>query len=151
MDGLDLWDDAGPFLYRHMPEAGLAAFFSEERDMLQINRETDGYWLSDSSAQGADRYDSLDAAKAAGDEQISQAEAGLDAKLLSEAGLSPDAWTVSYEDGLRFEQKAGPLWITANTEGMSARQSWDLMSGDDVIVSNARDIATIVAAMPVDA
>jgi len=144
---MDLWDDAGAFLYRHMPESGLAAFFSEERDMLQISRESDGYWLSDSAAQGAGRYDSLEEAKAAGDEQIAEAERNLDARLLAEAGLPSEEWTVSYEDGLRFEQKDGPLWIAANADGMGTRQSWDLMSKDDVLVSEAGDIATIVAAM----
>jgi len=148
MDTVDLWDDAGPFLYRHMPEGGLAAFFSEERDMLQINRESDGYWLSNSAAQGASRYDSVQEAKVAGDVQIAEAEAGLDARLLAEAGLSADDWTVSYEDGPRFEQNDGPLWIIANADGMRARQSWDLMSGDDLLLSDARDMATVVAAMP---
>ena len=116
--------------------------------MLQINRESDGYWLTNSAAQGASRYDSVQEAKVAGDVQIAEAEAGLDARLLAEAGLSADDWTVSYEDGPRFEQNDGPLWIIANADGMRARQSWDLMSGDDLLLSDARDMATVVAAMP---
>jgi hypothetical protein len=151
MDTMDLWDDAGPFLYRHMPESGLAAFFTEERDMLQINQESDGYWLSDSANQGADRYDTLAEAKASGDEQIATAQAGLDARLLAEAGLPAESWTVSYQDGLRFEQKDGPLWITANERIESTRQSWDLLSGDVTLLADAPDIAAVVAAMPSDA
>lgn len=145
---MDMWDDAGPFLYRHMPESGIAAFFTEERDMLQINKESDGYWLSDSRSQGADRYDTLAEAKASGDEQIAAAENTLNARLLAEAGLPAESWTVSYQDGLRFEQKEGQLWIVANECIARTRQSWDLLSGDETLVTDARDIETVVAAMP---
>jgi len=148
METMDLWDNAGPFLYRHMPENGLAAFFTEERDMLQINEDGDGYWLSDSGRQGAHRHDTLADAKASGDEQIAAAESTLDARLLAEAGLPAESWTVSYQDGLRFEQKDGALWIVANDGTAGTRQSWDLLSGDKTVVAGARDIATVVAAMP---
>jgi len=145
---MDLWDDAGPFLYRHMPESGIAAFFTEERDMLQINEESDGYWLSNSGSQGADRYDTLAEAKASGDEQIAAAENTLDARLLAEAGLPAESWKVSYQDGLCFERQEGGLCIVANGHDTDTRQSWDLIAGDETLLSDAPDIAAVLAAMP---
>lgn len=145
---IDLWDDAGPFLYRHMPENCLASFFTEERDMIQITPEGDGYWLSESRTQGADRYDTVEEAKKVGDALISSAEDALDAILLAEAGLSPESWTISYEAGLRFTQTDGPLWVTANDDVAAGRQSWDLGSGDNVLICDANDIASALAALP---
>lgn len=148
MDDMDLWDDAGPFLYRNMPESGIDAFFTEERDMLQITRESDGYWLNDSGRQGADRYDTVAEAKTSGDERITAAENVLDARLLAEAGLPAESWKVSYQDGLRFERQEGGLCIVANGHNTDTRQSWDLIAGDETLLADAPDIAAVLAAMP---
>jgi hypothetical protein len=146
MNEVDLWDDAGPFLYRHMPEGSLSAFFTEERDMIQITRESDGWWLSETGTQGASRYDTLEAAKAAGDEAIAEAEAALDGRLLAEAGLDPESWTVRYDDGIQFESRVGGLWIAADADGMSSRQSWSLHDGDDAVLEGCPSIALAVEA-----
>lgn len=146
MDTVDLWDDTGAFEYRHLPESRIGDFFTEERDMLQITHERDGFWLTSSRESGATRYGALDEAKATGDEEIRQAEAARDGLLLREAGLDAATWKVTYEYGLCFEQKDGPLWIWGNADGMSTKLAWDLNEGDDSIVLKGSDLATVVAA-----
>ncbi|MFZ3481839.1 hypothetical protein [Sphingomonas sp. 3-13AW] len=146
MNTMDLWDDAGAFLYRHFPEMSLVDFFTEEREMLQISREHGKYWLSDTRAAGATPYDDVGAAKAAGDEAIADAETTLDACLFAEARLSPAVWSVNLEDGLSFVEKDGPLCIVAQTDGGPRKPLWALYDGEDAVVSEAGDIATVVSA-----
>lgn len=146
MSEIDMWDDAGPFVYRNLPESCLSAFFTEERDLLQISKEKDGYWLQDARRPGSSRYDTLSEAKAAGDEEIAEAQCRQDARLLTEAALDKTQWTVSYEDGLRFENASNGLSIVAEIDGVSTSQSWYLFHGDEAIVSDARDVSAVVTA-----
>ena len=143
MDNLDQWDDTGAFHYRQIPEPNLAAFFNEERSILTITKEKDGWWLNNPEAMGEDLYPTLDEAKAAGDEIIKAGEDGLELRLLTEAGLSTENWKVDLSDGLTFKHLSKPIEIVANTENSGGTQSWSLFRGDDELVRNVRSLAEI--------
>ena len=145
MTYIDLWDDTGAFHYRNMPEAGLDAFFTEEREIIQISFDLGKWWLAEDRVQGQASYDTLQEAKAAGDAIVEEAETALDAKLLEEAGLDPKTWRVRYDDGIRFEEIDGDRWIDGDTrDGMAGRQRWDAMKGDDLL---SRGHATVQEAL----
>ena len=143
---IDQWEDAGPFLYRNLPEARLSDFFSEEREMLRIERDAGGWWLNDSRSPGAARHADLDQAKADGDATILKAEARMEADILAEAGLQATEWTVSYRDGLRFDRIGGSLGIVADD---AQSPSWSVYDGDDVVIEGAATISMAVAAASV--
>jgi len=146
MSGIDMWDDAGPFEYRFLPESSLDAFFTEERDMLTITPERGRFWLGETGVAGQAPYDTLAEAKAAGDEQIAGLEAEQDGKLLKEAGLDPADWRVTYRDGLRFERIDGTAGIIADDQ--APRQRWDAYGlGDDPVATGVKSVAEALAAI----
>lgn len=139
----DLWDDAGPFVYRILPETCLDAFFSEEREMLMITQERGTFWLGETRVAGQSSYPTLAEAKAAGDEQIEKMEARQDAMLLAAAGMDPSEWRVTHKDGLTLERIDGKAAIVADTSAQ--RQRWDAYAaGDDPV---ATDLASVAAAL----
>lgn len=142
----DLWDDAGPFVYRILPETCLDAFFSEEREMLMITQERDMFWLGETRVAGQTPYPTLADAKAAGDEQIEGMEARQDAALLAEAGLDPSEWRVTYKDGLTLERIDRTAAIVADTSAQ--RQRWDAYAtGDDPVATDLASVAAALAAL----
>jgi hypothetical protein len=144
---VDEWDDAGPFLYRILPETGLDAFFHEERDHSRISHSLGKWWLGEDRVMGQDAFDTLDEAKAAGDAQVAELEAGLDAMLLKEAGLDPAAWKVDYSDGISFIEIEGDRWIYGDTrDGMAIRQRWEAFLGDDLLSKGHATVAEALAA-----
>lgn len=143
MSDVDMWDDTGAFEYRILPESGLDAFFTEERDMLMITHELGSHWLGETRVAGQTPYDTLAEAKAAGDEQIAELEAKQDAELLKEAGLDAAEWRISYRDGLRLERIDGTAGIVADEN--AGRQRWDAYGQDDDPV--ATGVATVAEAL----
>lgn len=144
---VDEWDDAGPFLYRILPETGLDAFFHEERDMIRISPDLGKWWLGEDGVMGQDAYDTLEKAKAAGDGQVAELEAGLEAMLIKEAGLDPDKWRIDLKDGISFHEIDGDRWIWGDTrDGMAGRQRWEAMRGDDMVSKGHATVADALAA-----
>lgn len=139
----DLWEDAGAFHYRLLPENSLDAFFTEERDMLTITSDHGKWWIGETGVQGQSDYATLEEAKAAGDEQIANLEAAQDGILLQEAGLNSSAWKVVYRDGLRFERVDGTAAIIAQDQQL--RQRWDAYGIADEPV--AMDLNSVGAAL----
>lgn len=142
----DLWDNAGPFLYRIMPEDNLDAFFGEERDIIQITFSMGKWWLAETGEVGEDHYRTMKEAKAAGDRRVEEAEKGQDALLLAKAGLDPAVWTVRYEGALTFVDQAGDRAIVADPDRRQGEQSWDAFQGDDLVAEGADNVATALAA-----
>lgn len=143
---MDDWDDAGPFLYRILPETGLDAFFNEKRDNIRISESLGKWWVGEDRVMGQDAYDTLREAKAAGDVQVAELENGLTAMLLNEAGLNADEWRVDLQDGISFYANDGDQWIYGDTrEGMAGHQRWEAMRGDDLVSKGHRTIAEAIA------
>ena len=144
---VDLWDDAGPFLYRMLPETGLDAFFHEERETIRISAALGKWWLGQDGRMGQDSFDTIEAAKAAGDKEVAELEAALDGMLLKEAGLDASAWRVDYSDGIAFHEIAGDRWIVGDVrDGMADRQRWDARRGDDIVSEGHATVAAALAA-----
>jgi hypothetical protein len=143
---VDEWDDAGPFLYRILPETGLDAFFHEERDNIRISRSLGKWWLAEDGVMGQTPYDTLAQAKAAGDEQMAELEEGLNAMLLEEAGLDAEAWRVDVSHGISFYENGGDCWIYGDTrDGMADRQRWEAMRGDEMVSRGHDTVAKALA------
>ncbi len=142
----DLWDNAGPFLYRIMPEGSLDAFFGEERDIIQITFSMGKWWLAETGEVGEDHYRTMKDAKAAGDKRIEEAEKAQDTVLLGKAGLDPAVWTVRYDGALTFVDQAGDRAIVADVDGRPGEQRWDAFQGDDVVAEGVDEVATALAA-----
>ena len=147
---VDEWDDAGPFLYRILPETGLNAFFHEERDNIRISRSLGKWWLGEDGVMGQTPYDTLEEAKAAGDEQVNELEEGLNAMLLEEAGLDAEAWRVDLSHGISFYENGGDRWIYGDTrDGMADRQRWEAMRGCEMVSKGHETVAAALAAFTI--
>lgn len=139
----DLWEDTGAFHYRHLPEGNLDAFFTEERDMLTISFDLGKWWMGETGTVGQMPYNTLEEAKAAGDEQIDDLESKQDAALLHEAGLDPKEWKITYQEGVRFDRIDGTAGIYAVDQEDS--QCWDVYARTDDPI--ATDVSTIAEAL----
>lgn len=145
---IDLWDDAGPFLYRHLPETCLSDFFTEERDMIQITRDLGKWWIGQTGVMGQSPYDDLDDAKRAADAEISEMETGQAARLLAEAGLDPSEWSIDLSDGITFEHQTDPISIIGDTGDIPpGRQSWSVIRADSEIACGCETVAAALIAI----
>lgn len=144
----DLWENAGPFLFRLMPEDSLDAFFGEERDLIQITFSMGKWWLAETGEVGEDHYRTVKEAKDAGNRRIAEAEANQDALLLAKAGLDPTVWTVRYEGALTFVDKVGDRAIVADVHDGAGEQRWDAFLGDDQVAEGVECIGDALRAFP---
>lgn len=144
---VDLWEDAGPFLYRNLPEEGIDAFFTEERDMITIERSMDKWWIGETGTMGQQPYGSLDEAKSAADARIADAERTLDGRMLAEAGLDPTRWRVRYDDGIAFDEIDGERWMQADTDAHDGTHSWMAYRGDEIVADRLDSLPKAKAAL----
>lgn len=126
-DPADLWDsatdDRDGFWFRHMPETDVDGLFSEEKDLMTITREKDGFWLGEESVVGQSRYATLTAAKSAGDRIWNAADAAQAGSILKDAGLDPTEWTFHQGAGIRFVRSDGAS-VEADADGLGDEQRW---------------------------
>lgn len=149
-DAPDLWDDAGSFLYRHLPETGIDDFFTEERDTIRISREGTRWWVNQDGVIGEDPHDTLTSAKRAADAVIEAMEASQDADLIAEARLDPQKWRVSYSEGLAFLEIDGERSIVSDAGTIpTGEQSWIAFRGDDVVAEDLPDLSAARRALDV--
>jgi hypothetical protein len=126
-DEADLWDSASTendgFWFRHLPETTVDELFQEEREMLKIVRENDGFWLSEQGRIGESRYTTLAAAKSAGNRICDEAYESQEAEILNDAGLDPAQWTFKSGSGMRFIRTDGAS-VEADADGFQEGQAW---------------------------
>lgn len=155
-DGPDLWDSASTerdgFWFRHMPETDVDGLFSEEKDLLKIVREKDGFWLGEDGVPGQSRYTTLAAAKSAGDRIWDRAEAEQAGLVLKDAGLDPEQWTFHQGAGIRFVRSDGAS-VEADADGLDDEQRWHAYlqhsHGTDAINEDpVDDVAAALALLP---
>jgi hypothetical protein len=155
-DGPDLWDSASTdqdgFWFRHMPETDVDGLFSEEKDLLKIVREKDGFWLGEDGLPGQSRYTTLAAAKSAGDRIWDRADAEQAGLVLKDAGLDPTKWTFHRGASIRFVRSDGAS-VEADADGFDDKQRWHAFlcrsHGTDAINEDpVDDVATALALLP---
>ena len=155
-DGPDHWDSASTerdgFWFRHMPETDVDALFSDEKDLLKIVRERDGFWLGEDGTPGQSRYTTLAAAKSAGDRIWDRADAEQADLVLKDAGLDPSQWTFHQGAGIRFVRSDGAS-VEADADGLDDEQRWHAFlhrsHGTDAINEDpVDDVAAALALLP---
>jgi len=116
----DMWDYSGAFWHRDLPSETIRQFVTgEERPMMTIAEERGKYWLGDNRHGGQSPFDSLQAAKDAGDARHDELYAVEGRTLAQDAGLAPDEWTFRHAptgDYVWFE-KAGEAETIITREG----------------------------------
>jgi len=144
----DLWESlSGDTWYRPLPPDDVEQYLSGETGTLTISRDGDGYWLSDPSRAGQSEFETLSAAKQAGDKIFDGLDAETGSRLARAAGLDPEAWAFAPErmvagfanlsdPSLRIEAETsapGTRWVAVSSgsilgEGADPREAAELFS-----------------------
>lgn len=131
----DPWDQASSTMwFVHIDPDTLEGLWSEEQETLYINQDEHGYWLSEPGVMGQSCFDTLDEAKAAGNEILLKAEDDLPAKMLADGGLDPSVWSFEYREGARFRHlQDESLVIEVDIESSGRSHRFGAMSGSDEV------------------
>jgi hypothetical protein len=129
----DLWEqlDATSF-YRPLSAKTVDQYFSEEVDDAFISSGHGKWWLKVDGVVGEEPYDTLEAAKAAGDAIVDKSDNEMTDTMLTNLDLSAEEWKLEIVQGL-------PIITSLNNDDFTltageASPRWSLLHGNDFII-----------------
>ncbi len=133
----DEWENAGPFLFRTLPETKISDIFCEEKQMIKITREYGQFWLQDDRETRPVPCRSMKEAKAQGDRIISEMQNKQDELMLKDAGLNSD-WSVIYNDQISFEHKEKQALIYPTGYNGAGVLHWELSENGNTVETDLK-------------
>lgn len=140
----DDWDNHGYASYMFAPESKIDDFFGDEKDMLEVNREGDKWWLGSQYQIGSEPYDSEDEAKSAAAWDARLALVTQEERLLEESGLG-EGWHVDMFDGISFREDSTNRAICG--ENSAGKPIWTGWEGDNVVTKSYPTILEVYEAL----
>lgn len=140
----DDWDNHGHASYMFMPERKIADFFGDEKDMLEINREGNKWWLGSQYQIGSEPFDAEEQAKAAAGWEARLILVTQEERLLEESGLGA-SWRVDMFDGISFHDDSADIAITG--ENNAGKPEWIGWEGDNIVTKRYPTITKVSEAL----
>lgn len=135
---VDLWDKIDEDQYWFpLPATTAATYLSGMTDLIYVRRDevdANRWWVSITNELGMTDYDTLEEAKAAGDEIIARYQSDQLADITVDLDVSPDEWDVELgdeiivvkskvDDDIQIHRVAQGLWCFEDTSGPRPRTS----------------------------
>jgi hypothetical protein len=105
MEKFSMWEDAGGFYYRFLPEQCLEDFFREDREILTVELSQHHWWLNDPRKAGSEKFLTKEQAFERGNEICEDLERTVLEKIAADKGIVLKEWDLRVEEGLVFTNK----------------------------------------------
>lgn len=140
----DFWEqlDATSY-YRPLSPKSVYQYFTGEVDDVFISRDHGKWWLKVDGVIGGEPYDTLEAAKAAGDATVEKSYKEMVATIRADLPLSDDEWTFKLEGEAIILTSAAK--DSVSIVGTARKPRWWLSDGDE-IVTKSNELRTVLTA-----
>lgn len=134
----DMWDqlDANTY-WQSLPATTADEYFSGETASIFIKKENGLWWITTYEGSGADAYQTLEEAKAAGQRTIDQGYEQMNAEIIKDLGVD-DLWGVDTGDG--FIAVTSRLNEDVRIYGGEGARTWSAIAGPE----NSDDVEVLV-------
>jgi hypothetical protein len=129
----DFWEQLDTTsYYRPMSPKTVDQYFSGEVDHVFITRDHGKWWVKIDGVVGEDPYESLGAAKAAGDAVVDQSDNEMTDVMMNNLALAADEWKMEFVHGLPVITSLANEEVSITAGETSPR--WSLLRNDDIVV-----------------